>query len=82
MRENNFSCETEKLDFDLYNLDNLVLAIIAELVNLLICVLAILVHFGPSWLTAFILVHFGKLGTSYFCQFCFTLVKCVHFGAF
>ena len=60
----------------------MVLAIIAELVNLLICILAILVHFGTFWLTAFILVYFGKLGTSYFGQFYFSLVKCVHFGAF
>ena len=60
----------------------MVLAIIAELVNLLICILAILVHFGPFWLTVFTLVPFGKLGSSYFGQFCFTLVQCVHFGAF
>ena len=83
MTENNSSCETEKNQIlYLYNLDVLVLAIIDELVNLLLCILAILVHFDSFWLTAFILVHFGKLGTSYFGQFCFILVKCVHFGAF
>ena len=57
----------------------MVLAIIAELVNLLICVLTILVHFGPFWLTAFILVHFGKLGSSYFWLI---LVNCDNFGTF
>ena len=46
----------KKLRF--WNLDdlcNLVLAILANLVNLLNWVIAILVHFAPFWLTRFIL---------------------------
>ena len=82
MRDKTSSCVRKNLDLYLYHLDNLVVAFLAELVNLLICILTYLVHFAPFWLTAFILVHFGKLGTSYFGQFCFTLVKCVHFSAF
>ena len=45
-----------KLRFwNLNHLGNLVLAILANLVNLLNWVIAILVHFAPFWLTGFIL---------------------------
>ena len=50
------SCVRKKLRFcNLNHLCNLVLAILANSVNLLNWVIAILVHFAPFWITGFIL---------------------------
>ena len=56
VREKILSCVRKKLRFcKLNHLCNLVLAILANLVNLLNWVITILVHFAPFWLTEFIL---------------------------
>ena len=59
--ERNFKlCEKREFRFcNLNHLSNLVLTILAYLVDLLNWVLAILVHFAPFRLTGFILVDFG-----------------------
>ena len=63
MREKALSCVRKKQwrFCKLNHLGNLVLAILANLVNLLNWVLAILVHFAPFWLIGFILCNWVDL---------------------